>query len=218
MSKVLVFVPHGDDEVLGFGGTIAKHVEQGDTVIVTTVRGGDSTRYITQNSDSFKAKQILGYHDLFQLNLEEKNIFDSPYDLKLIIEEHLSLINPDVLYTTFLSDNHQDHKSLFAAMTIASRPWGNVSNLKSVFVGEIFSSSDQSFSFIRNKFLPNFYNILTEQQLNKKIEALKAYSLELMKYPHPRCEEIIRAHAMVRGSECRAVYAEALMLLRHYNK
>lgn len=217
MSKVLVFVPHGDDEVLGFGGTIAKHVDAGDTVIVTTVRGGTSTRYNTQNADSFKAKQILGYHELYQLKLEEKDIYNNPYDLKCIIEEHLSLVNPDILYTTFLSDNHQDHKSLFTAMTVATRPWGSVSNLKSVFVGEVFSSCDQSFSFIRNRFAPNYYNILSENHLDLKVKALEAYSLELMKYPHPRCKEIIRAHAMTRGAECRAKYAEALMLLRHYS-
>jgi len=44
MSRVLVLVPHGDDEVLGFGGTIAKHVESGDEVIVTTMRGGTIPR------------------------------------------------------------------------------------------------------------------------------------------------------------------------------
>ena len=217
MAKILVLVPHGDDEALGFGGSIVKHVEAGDEVIVTTVRGDETPRYATQHSDTFKAKDILKYSQLHQLNLKEKDIYNNPYDLKCLVEAHLLNVNPDTLYTTFISDNHQDHKSLFNAITIATRPWGEASNLRSVYVGEIFSSSDQSFSFIRNKFVPNFYNILTEAQLNLKIQAAQAYSQEYMQSPHPRSEEIIRSYARIRGSECRSKYAEALMLLRHYN-
>jgi len=218
MSRVLVLVPHGDDEVLGFGGTIAKHVEAGDEVIVTTIRGGTIPRYITQNADSHKAREVLKYSQLYQIGMEEIDIYNEPYGFKCIVEEHLVKINPHILYTTFLSDNHQDHKSLFQAVTIAARPCGSLTNLQSVFVGEVFSSCDQSFSFIRNKFMPNYYNILQEHHLNLKIEALKSYGQECREYPHPRSAEIIRAHAMTRGSECRAKYAEALMLLRHYNE
>ena len=32
MKKILVVSPHADDEVLGAGGTILKHVQEGDKV------------------------------------------------------------------------------------------------------------------------------------------------------------------------------------------
>jgi len=216
MSKVLVLVPHGDDEVLGFGGTIAKHVQKGDAVDVVLLRGGDTPRYITQNIDAYKAKQILGYNELSQLNVKEEDIYNKPYELKNIVEHVLAKHMPHVLYTTFIADNHQDHKCLFNAVSIAARPWGPCSSINSVFVGEVFSSSDQSFSFVKSMFVPNFYNALSKEHVDKKVAALNSYALERQDHPHPRSEVIIRSQASIRGSECRERYAEAFMLLRHF--
>jgi len=216
MSKVLVLVPHGDDEVLGFGGTITKHVQKGDTVNVVLLRGGNSTRYITQNIDAHNAKKILGYNNLTQLHLEEADIYNKPYELKNIIEQVLIKEMPNTLYTTFIADNHQDHKCLFNAVSIAARPWGPCPSINSIFVGEVFSSSDQSFSFIKNTFVPNFYNALSKEHIDKKVAALNSYTLEHQEHPHPRSETIIRSQASIRGSECREKYAEAFMLLRHF--
>ena len=38
--NILVFAPHPDDEVLGCGGTIIKHVMNGDNVYVCVVTSG----------------------------------------------------------------------------------------------------------------------------------------------------------------------------------
>ena len=39
MANVLVLAPHADDETLGAGGTIAKHVDEGDDVSVVIATG-----------------------------------------------------------------------------------------------------------------------------------------------------------------------------------
>lgn len=41
---ISVIVAHPDDEVLGCGGTIARHVEQGDIVNLLTLSDGVSSR------------------------------------------------------------------------------------------------------------------------------------------------------------------------------
>ena len=38
--KVLVIAPHADDEIIGVGGTIAKHIYNGDDVFVCIVTRG----------------------------------------------------------------------------------------------------------------------------------------------------------------------------------
>ena len=41
-GRVLVIAPHADDEVLGVGGTIAKHVSKGDEVAVVVTAAAPS--------------------------------------------------------------------------------------------------------------------------------------------------------------------------------
>ena len=43
-KKVLVVVAHPDDEVLGCGGTIAKHINNGDSVSVLILADGETSR------------------------------------------------------------------------------------------------------------------------------------------------------------------------------
>ena len=44
MSVILVIVAHSDDETIGLGGTIAKHVDSGDEVYVMSMTDGVSAR------------------------------------------------------------------------------------------------------------------------------------------------------------------------------
>lgn len=44
MMKVMVFAAHPDDEIIGVGGTLAKHVRQGDSVSAVIMAEGKSSR------------------------------------------------------------------------------------------------------------------------------------------------------------------------------
>ena len=62
-----------DDEVLGCGGTIARHVKEGDQVAVCIVSNRAyghqyDTKLIEREQDACrKAKEVLSYHELFFL-------------------------------------------------------------------------------------------------------------------------------------------------------
>lgn len=43
--NVLVFAPHADDEILGCGGTIARHAAEGDKVYVCVITRGKPPVY-----------------------------------------------------------------------------------------------------------------------------------------------------------------------------
>jgi len=214
VKKYLFIVPHADDEVLGFGGTIAKLVEQGHDVSVTVLQSPWSVRAERQLEDIHKAKEILGYSNLYNLFLSSVTLSNDLHTVIHTVQEHLEKINPTIIYTTHISDNHQDHKTLYRAISVVSRPVGPCKSIREVYSGEVISSNDQSFGSERKEFIPNVYETLSEQHLNKKILALQAYSTEINQPPHPRCSEVVKARAISRGSEVLAKYAESFMQLR----
>ena len=66
MSRnILVVAPHADDEVLGVGGTILKHIELGDCVhiVVCGCREQDEPDHIIEATKHCKSVKILPYRD-----------------------------------------------------------------------------------------------------------------------------------------------------------
>ena len=58
MSNVFVIAAHPDDEVLGCGGTLLKHINEGDKVYVLFVSEGVSGRF-DKNQDLKCKKEII---------------------------------------------------------------------------------------------------------------------------------------------------------------
>ncbi|MAF76560.1 MAG: GlcNAc-PI de-N-acetylase, partial [Halobacteriovoraceae bacterium] len=60
MSKnVLALVAHADDEVLGCGGALAKHVENGDIVKLITMTNGVGARTTDKSSELNRQNSLL---------------------------------------------------------------------------------------------------------------------------------------------------------------
>lgn len=214
--EVMIIVPHPDDEVLGFGGTIQKHIKNGDNVFVlffseATQRTPDDRRRLENQISQFPAvADKLGYTGKsIQSGLDEKNFFSN---VNLITDE-IERIKPDILYTVFNGDNHQDHEYIFKAVKIATRVWSNFL-VKQIYLGEILSSTDQSPKLPQFAFIPTHYIPLTEEQVKIKAECLKLYGDEIKNWPHPRSEGGIFNLAEKRGSECGTSYAESFVTLR----
>ena len=75
--RVVVFVAHPDDEVLGMGGTILKHSQKGDFVKVVYLATGITSRRSTnfQNSVSYEQNEN-------KINEMQKEIKDLRNDAK----------------------------------------------------------------------------------------------------------------------------------------
>lgn len=212
-KKVCIIVPHGDDEVLGFGGIIQKYKKQNMEVDVVFCRSPIDDRTNKQFQDIERAKNILYYDNAHFLYVTEAEISNQPLVLFRKIEKVLRDIKPDIVYTTFWGDIHQDHRITFDCVSRAVRVWGGLA-VKEFYVGEIPSSTDQYPTITGTSFTPNHYVKLNTQEVEKKINALMCYAGEVHNAPHPRSSGMLYNKMKLRGSECGSEYAEAFISIR----
>lgn len=210
MKKILIVVPHYDDEVLGFGGSIIKHVESGNHVHVCFLRKPYDERSALQYQQSYVAKEILGYQQLTNLDLSEEELCTFQLSALKKLEACICEEKPDILYLPHADDVHQEHEFAIKLARVATRIWGpNKTPL--ILSGEIISSSGNAFG---TKFNPQCYEVLSPEHVALKQQALLVYTNETQEWPHPRSAEGIEIYANKRGMEAGAQYAEAFEVLR----
>jgi LmbE family N-acetylglucosaminyl deacetylase len=218
--KVLVVAAHPDDEVLGCGGTIARHVAKGDEAKAIFMTDGVSSRLpVTGASPAWGRRQVAAHRAAEVLGLMlpsavlgfgDNRMDDGPLlDVVQMIEGGVSSFAPDIIYTHHAGDLNIDHQITHQAVMTACRPMPG-STVKAIYAFEVPSStewaSDQSFR-------PNYF-VDISSTLDKKMEALKAYNEEMRDFPHPRSYEAVEALAKWRGASVGLQAAEAFMTLR----
>jgi LmbE family N-acetylglucosaminyl deacetylase len=125
-GKITVLAPHMDDEVLGCGGTIARHVQAGADVSVIFLTdgryGGGGHAALTEpergrrqrelvdirKEEARRAGEILGVKSITFLDAEDGRLrADSlvPQRLRAILERE----RPHLVYLPFFLENHVDH-------------------------------------------------------------------------------------------------------------
>ncbi len=216
--KILVLAPHPDDEVLGCGGTIAKHVRRGDEVhlcIFTQAYAPDwSEDFLKKRPREIKnASKILGVKRIYSLNFPAVKLDTVPQkELNEAILRVVKRVRPNIAYIPHKGDINIDHRLVFGAALVALRPKPRTS-VKKVLSYETLSETEWGIPEPKEVFLPNVYVNISDT-LRIKLKAMMAYKSELKSYPHPRSLKGIRALATKRGSEVGVKAAEAFMLVR----
>jgi N-acetylglucosamine malate deacetylase 1 len=218
--KVLVIAAHPDDEMLGLGGTLAKHASQGDEVHVLMITEGSSTQYkdnpemIEQKKcEIAMVKKILNFAEVHFVNLPDMQLDTLAHiDVNSPISKAIEELSPKVVYTHFYGDVNKDHRVIFESTMVAVRP-SKYSSVKKVICFNTPSSTEWNIQQAHTAFMPNMYVDISEH-LEDKINALKQYESEIREYPHPRSAESIRIHANYWGSHIGVEAAEAFMVVR----
>lgn len=212
--KVIVYAPHNDDEVLGVGGTIAKHVSKGDEVYVCEVTvGKNKERANLIKKEALEAHKILGIKQTYFLDFPVVGLSTVPtIELNRSIHKITQEIKPDIAYIPHKGDMHKDHSVVAESAMVALRPVDSP-QVRAIYVYETLSETEWNIPSVDNAFLPNVYVDITDT-IDKKIEAMRCYQSQLYDYPHPRSLKAIRALSEMRGSTICVQNAESFMLVR----
>lgn len=216
--NILVIAPHPDDEVLGCGGTIAKHVSQGDNVYVCIVTKGCEPIFPPESVEKVRAEcreadALLGVKKTIFLDFPAAMMEEVPrYKLNDAFIKTVQELKPDIVYLPHRGDMQLDHKMTVDAAMVALRPKYD-HMVKKIYAYETLSETGWDIPNVVNEFIPNVYNDISEY-IDKKLDALKKYTTQLADFPNPRSLKTVEALAKFRGNTVSIPYAEAFMLLR----
>jgi LmbE family N-acetylglucosaminyl deacetylase len=223
---VLCVVAHPDDEVLGVGGTLARHADESEDVHVCILSDGVTSRY---DDESAADEEIDERRDRARRACEAlgasvslygfpDNSFDTVplLDIVQTVEAEISDYEPDVVYTHHYGDLNVDHELTCRSTVTATRPLRE-SSVDRVLAFETLSASEWSVPEASNAFQPTSF-VAIDDYLETKADALAVYERELRDPPHPRTIETVRSNAEVWGAKAGVQAAEPFEVLREIRR
>ena len=204
--KILVIAPHADDEVLGVGGTVNKHLDNGHEVflLICGIR--------THDNLSNTQKATSHYTKAYTLSYKDEHYYESFDKMLKSVEKVYNNVRPEAVYIPNKTDFNRDHRCVYEICEIVCRRYQKYPPSR-VLMYETPSSTTQSFD---NNFKCNHYEVLTKQDITNKISKLLLYENEVREFPNPRSGKGLLVQSNQRGMECGVEYAEGFNII--YNK
>ena len=220
-NRILVIAPHADDEILGCGATMAKHVKNGDQV-----------RVVVATNASLGAPELFSEHDIFVarneaekahklLGVDETIFMDFPapalnahpsYKISLGFAKVINSYKPSHLYIPHPGDLHLDHDAVYRSALVAARPQGDW-KVNNIYCYETLSETEWAPNQGAHAFIPNHFVNVTEY-FSKKIEAISCFASQLKSFPHSRSKDALKSLAEYRGATVGVRKAEAFEVER----
>lgn len=222
MTKILIVAPHADDESLGCGGTILRHVSEGYDVCWLIVTGMSKASGFTTNQIKARKEEIIQVHaryglsERYELNLPPAALETIPKnEIISSISTIINTVKPEVVYTAYRNDAHSDHEVVFDAVMSSTKSF-RYPFIKRVLAYETISETDFGMKPEDSGFRPNVFNNISDF-LEEKLNILNIFESEMDDFPFPRSRKALTALSQLRGAQANCEAAEAFMLIKEIN-
>jgi LmbE family N-acetylglucosaminyl deacetylase len=146
VSRVLVLSPHPDDESIGCGGSLRKHVMDGDEVRIVFLTSGEAGGHglapkeaaAKREAEGHAAAAVLGVDGVEFWRLPDGALSVSPEGvarLRRVLEEW----RPETVYAPHDAEMHPDHRATYALLRAALDRGGEAVNDVAVRLYEIWT-------------------------------------------------------------------------------
>jgi LmbE family N-acetylglucosaminyl deacetylase len=202
VKRVLVFAAHPDDDIIGCGGSIAKHVKNGNKVSVCYMTSGsagsldyakDELARIREN-EAKRAAKVVGSRNLIFLRNPDGYLRYDEGNLRKLVEL-IRKIRPNIVYIHHKSDGQQDHTTTYQlvkeSIRRASGPWfqeckGALWSVETILAYEV-STPLSEFNYVED----------ISEFIDKKIAALRKHQSQVKDI---RYDEAAEGLAKYRGA------------------
>ena len=219
MKNILVIAPHPDDETLGCGGTLLRHIDEGNKVywlLGTTIKEGQgfsSDRVNSRQKEIKKVSEMYGFAGYKQLDFNTTELDQVPRNILVQqISEYVNEVKPNTIYLPYRNDVHSDHAQIFDASVACTKSF-RYPFVRKVCVYETLSETEFGMRTDDSGFKPNMW-VDISNYLERKIEIMKIFESELRNHPFPRSVENIIGLAKLRGSTANTDAAECFVILK----
>jgi len=117
--NVVVISPHPDDESLGCGGTLCRHADRGDRIVVVFLTSGElglehlprEEAWRIREKEARRAAEILGVAQLHSLRGPDWMTGQHRRKLAAALRPILQREAPELIYLPHAGESHPDHKA-----------------------------------------------------------------------------------------------------------
>lgn len=197
--NIIVFSPHPDDAEVLMGGTIARYTRKGHDVLIVTVTVPNQKEKRIEESE--KAAAILGA----RLSVLDLDPYELVFNRRLVevFDKVIKDFPPDIIYTSWIHDSHQDHTVVSNATIAAARK----NNCSLYMYEQALPSGLTPYGFRVQAFVD------ISDTIDLKIESVLAYQTQVQNFSEQWIHGI-RARATYMGFQINVKFAESFEVVK----
>ncbi|WP_034060840.1 bacillithiol biosynthesis deacetylase BshB1 [Lacinutrix jangbogonensis] len=221
---ILAFGAHPDDVECAASGVILKHIALGKTVAIVDMTAGEMGTFGTPETRTLEAKkasEILKIKYREQLGLADGAI-ENNEESRLLVIQAIRKYQPEIVLANAINDRHPDHAN--AAKLVADASFlSGLKKKETLFNGEIQESwrPKSIYNYIQDYFIDPDFVIDISSEMDKKIEAIKAFNSQFVEPKNNQPSSIIglldqiKSTNSIYGRPINATYAEGFTVNRY---